>query len=268
MTHKIGIIGIGNMGLAIIQGALCSKVFSPKDFLAYARNITRQTQVENLTGIDFAISLKEIASCEQIVLATKPHDIPEVLSLLKKHIAENRLIVSVAAGVTLESLKQHLGGKGHIIRVMPNTPIAICQGVSALAIGENCQKKDIDMVQKLFSALGTTLIVKEDVFDAVSALSGSGPAYFFYFIEALIDSAVKEGLEEREASDLIIGTCNGAIQLLKNSTHRVSTLRKMVTSPQGSTAEAIKVFDDSNVFEIVHKAVKAAISRNKKMGEI
>ncbi|NJK97623.1 MAG: hypothetical protein HC905_24385 [Bacteroidales bacterium] len=95
-------------------------------------------------------------------------------------------------------------GKGHIIRVMPNTPIAICQGVSALAISEDCQKKEIDMALKLFSALGMTLIVKEDIFDVISALSGSGPAYLFYFIEALIDTAIKEGLGKKDAYDLVI----------------------------------------------------------------
>lgn len=266
MTYKIGIIGVGNMGLAIIQGALRSQVFSAKDVLAYSRNSTRQTLVKNLTGIDFAKSLQEIAHCAQIVIATKPQDIAPVLELLAKHIKENSLIVSIAAGVTLKRLKQYLRGRGHIVRVMPNTPVAICQGVSALAIGDRCLEEDIAQVQKLFSALGRTFIVQEAIFDTVSALSGSGPAYLFYLIEAMIDAAVKEGLEEGVACDLVISTCNGAMQLVNNSDQGVSALRKTVTSPQGSTAEAIKVFDENNVFAIIHRAIKSAILRNKELG--
>ncbi|MFA6118994.1 MAG: pyrroline-5-carboxylate reductase [Parachlamydiales bacterium] len=266
--RKIGLIGIGNMGLAMVRGALFSKVFTSNDFLAYSRNLIRQREVKDLTGIDFTKSLQEIANCKQIIIATKPQDIAEVLNLLEKHITNNSLIVSIAAGVTLKSLKKYLKGKGHIIRVMPNTPIEICQGVSALAIGEECNEKDICLVKSFFSAMGKTFIVKEDFFDIVSALFGSGPAYFFYFIESMIDAAVKEGLDKKVACDMVIGTFDGAMQLLKNSIQDVSSLRKMVTSPKGSTFEAIKVFDKSSFFEIIHNAVKAAISRNKELGEI
>ncbi|MBN1914832.1 MAG: pyrroline-5-carboxylate reductase [Parachlamydiales bacterium] len=267
VMHKIGIIGVGNMGLAIIQGAIRSQVFSPKDFLAYSRNKARQTQVENLLGIDFTESLEEIAHCEQIILATKPQDIMEVLSLLVKYIPDHSLIVSIAAGISLKTLKQSLKGKGKIIRVMPNTPISIGQGVSALAIGEGCDQKEIAIVQKLFSSMGKTLIVKEDLFDVVSALSGSGPAYLFYFVESLIDAAVRQGLEKHVAHDLIIGTFSGAMQLLENADLEIPLLRKMVTSPKGSTAEAIKVFDKNHIFEIVHHAISAAVLRNKELGE-
>jgi len=267
MTYKIGIIGVGNMGLSIIQGALAYKVFTAKDFLALSRNKAKQAQVEKLTGIDFAKSIQEIANCEQIVIATKPQDIAETLTLLEKYINESSLIVSVAAGITLKRLKQYLKGKGNIIRVMPNTPIAIGRGVSALAIGDSCHEKEIALVQKLFSSMGMTLIVKEEIFDTISALSGSGPAYLFYFIESFIAAAVSEGLEKKAAYDLVISTCSGAMQLLKNSDHDVSFLRKKVTSPQGSTAEAIKVFDEEKLFEITHKAVKAAILRNREMGK-
>ncbi|MBT7461228.1 MAG: pyrroline-5-carboxylate reductase, partial [Waddliaceae bacterium] len=212
-NKKIGIIGVGNMGLAIISGAISSGVFTKDDIIAFEKNEVRQKHIESTIGICFASSLQDLARCELILMAVKPQDLEDVSKSLSEYILPETLVVSVAGGVTTETLQKYLSGKGHIIRVMPNTPVSVCSGVSALCIGDRCTEEDIKKTQKLFQSLGTTLVIKEDMFDAISALSGSGPAYFFYMIEALAASAIQRGFDEKTALNLVIETCYGAIKL-------------------------------------------------------
>jgi pyrroline-5-carboxylate reductase len=267
MNKKIGVIGTGNMGSAIIYGALKSKVFTKNDILAYEINKDLQSHIEDSTGIQFTSYLKDLAHCDLIVIAVKPQDIKDLLNILGKYINEDSLIVSIAAGVALSSLKTHLNNKGHIIRAMPNTPVSICVGVTAICIDEKCSNIDISQVENLFNSLGTTIQIKENMFDSISALSGSGPAYFFYIIEALVKVAIQEGFDEKTALKLMIQTCSGAIKLLQSTDKSPEELLQKVMSPKGSTAEAIKIFEKEHMPQIIKNAIKSAIQRNKELGE-
>lgn len=254
------------MGSAIIYGVLKSKVFTKNDILAYEINKDLQSHIENSTNIQFTSSLKEISSCHLIVIAVKPQDIQDLLEKLREYIHPTSLIVSIAAGITLNSLKTHLNNKGHIIRVMPNTPVSICEGVTAICMDEKCSDTDILQVKNLFNSLGTTIQIKEEMFDSISALSGSGPAYFFYIIEALVKITIQEGFDKKTALKLITQTSSGAIKLLQSTNSSPEELLQKVMSSKGSTAEAIKVFEKEHMSQIIKNAITAAIQRNKEMG--
>lgn len=263
---KLGIIGVGNMGSAIICGALNSGIFTKNEICAFEQNEERKLHIKETLGVEFVSSLGEISCCDSIIIAVKPKDTEKLLRELSGYIQPDTLIVSIVAGITIETLQKHLSNKGHVIRVMPNTPVFICSGVSALCLGENCNNEDLEAVQKIFRSLGTTILIKEDMFDVISALSGSGPAYFFYVIEALVASAVQRGFDENTALNLVLKTCEGASKLLETTRKPLKDLRQEVTSPGGSTAKAIDLFAKKGLPDIIDKAIEAAIQRNKEMG--
>jgi len=263
---KIGVLGAGNMGSAIILGALNSGAFNKDEIIAFDRNEAKRRSVAEATGIVFTSSLRALAGCGLILIAVKPKDLKDILKDLSESISSETLIVSVAVGVTTRTLQDYLDGKGHVIRVMPNTPVSISSGVSALCTGIGCTDKDLEKVKELFKPLGMTIMIEESMFDAVSALSGSGPAYFLYIIEAMAAKAVSHGFDEKTALNIVMETCNGAVQLLKSTGKSAQELRREVTSPGGSTAEAIKIFEKANVSNIINDAVDAAIQRSKYMG--
>jgi pyrroline-5-carboxylate reductase len=193
--------------------------------------------------------------------------VAEVLDEIKPVVKEDATIISIAAGVTTAFIDERLEGKGRIIRVMPNTPMLVGAGMSAIAAGPRATNEDVHWTQRLFSASGLTVVVDEAMIDAVTAVSGSGPAYFFYLIEAMTAAGVAEGLDPSVAEMLATRTCLGAGQLLASTHKSPEDLRKQVTTPGGTTQAAIETMEAAGVKEALTKAVRAAAARSRELGK-
>ena len=229
---------------------------------------------EKLTK-DFGVNaLEENASAVMganvIVLAVKPQILQEVVTPLGSLVAETRpLLISVAAGVTCSSIERWLGGDPALIRVMPNTPALIGAGISALYSNSNVSDDQRTLAEKIMAAVGKTVWIKEEtLMDAVTAVSGSGPAYFFYVMQAIYDAAVREGLDAKTARLLSLETALGAARLAVESTDDPGSLQKQVTSPGGTTEAAIRVLNDSGVRDTLQRAVSAARARGGELAKL
>lgn len=276
MPHKrkkLLIIGGGNMGYAIAKGILAKGLISKAHiiFIEKKRDRFSLLRSSNLLVFKdlknaFKIYKKEI---DTIILAVKPVDIKDVVIKLKQFISNNTPIISIAAGIKIKTLSLLLSKNQPIIRVMPNTPAQIGKGISALMFNSNVTKKQRNTIKKIFNSIGKIVELKsEDKFDIVTALSGSGPAYFCYLIELLINSGVQLGLNKKISQELVLETALGTISLLKNSNLTPENLRAAVTSPNGTTEAALKVFQKNNLNSTIYKAVKAAKNRAFELSQI
>lgn len=265
LTNKcIGFIGVGVMGSSIIKSLLSHSLKSDQICIADKS----QEKVELLKNHHQvkAKSISEIGqSCDVIILAVKPQDLPDVLNELKLTIKEQTLVISIAAGKTIKFIENQLPPSTPVVRVMPNTPAQIGKGISAIATGSKVSRDALEIATALFSTTGEVVVLTEDKIDAVTSLSGSGPAYFFYFVEAMIKAGVELGLTSEIATKLAIETISGSAAMLKESNLDAATLRKNVTSPKGTTAAALEVFSDFDLEKIVSKAMSAAKNRAQEL---
>lgn len=264
---KIAVIGAGNMG-DVIVGALVSKCgISPEQLTVTDVDVKRlegfaaRYQVKTGTGNADAARESDI-----VILAVKPQIMESVLSELAA-IPMTGLAVSIAAGVALETIEAILGPKCRVVRVMPNTPSLVGEGAAALASGKNATGEDMELVRTLFESLGMTVTVDESLMDAVTGLSGSGPAYCFIIIEALTDAGVKMGLARDTALKLAAQTMRGAATLCLQDGRTPSQLKDMVTSPGGTTIEGIKALEKGALRATIMDAVEAAVLRSRALGK-
>jgi len=269
-NSKIAFIGGGNMARSLI-GGLVATGMSNKDISVSEPKADLR---EKLTK-DFGVSaLEENASAVMganvIVLAVKPQILQEVVIPLGNLIAEARpLLISVAAGVTCSSIERWVGSQPALIRVMPNTPALIGAGISALYANSNVSNDQRALAEKIATAVGKTVWIEEEsLMDAVTAVSGSGPAYFFYVMQAIHDAAVREGLDAETARLLTLETTLGAARLALASTEDPGNLQAQVTSPGGTTEAAIKVLNDSGVTDTLQQAVSAARARGGELAKL
>lgn len=265
LTNKcIGFIGVGVMGSSLIKSLLASSINSEQICIsdkssekAAEVSSTYQVKVKSITEIG--------KDCDVIFLAVKPQDLDTVLSELSQSLKKETLLISIAAGKTTKFIESKLANTNPVVRVMPNTPAQIGKGVSAISPGASATNDHLSLAKDLLSASGLVVEVAEENQDAVTALSGSGPAYFFNFIEAMIKAGVNLGLTQEVATQLAIGTIAGSAAMLQESGIDAATLRKNVTSPNGTTAAALKVFSDSNLEKIVADAMAAAKKRAQEL---
>jgi pyrroline-5-carboxylate reductase len=258
----IGFVGSGNMAEALIKGVLSANLYGPADICI--ADVCKD-RLEYLAGeykICAAGSNAAVASrAEVVVLSVKPQNIFEVLEEIKGSLKNDAVVISIAAGVTTEKISGCLG-QVQVIRVMPNTPALIGRGVSAL-YSSSTTADAMQMAVKLFSAVGKVVVVEnEELIDAVTAISGSGPAYFFLMMEEMERVAEQFGLSSDVARELVLQTACGAAMLAAGSESSPSELRKKVTSPGGTTEAAIKVFTENRFSELVTKALTAARDRS------
>ena len=262
MNKCIGFIGAGVMGSAIIKSLLNNGV-KPNQVCVYEKDSNKAADIASNLGVNLK-GLSEFAeSCDVLFLAVKPQDLGDLLP--KLHLNLKCLVISIAAGKTSEFIEQGLGQNNPVIRVMPNTPAQIGKGVSAISAGKFATAEHTELAKELLSGCGLVVEVPESQQNAVTALSGSGPAYFFNFVEELIKGGVSLGLSEETATKLAIGTISGSATMLEESGLDAATLRKNVTSPNGTTAAALNVFTESNLSQIVGKAMKAAADRAQEL---
>ncbi len=264
----LGFVGAGNMAGAIINGIVGTKTFSPDRIYVFDIHREKREALQHSAGVHSAESLAELAEkCDIIFLAVKPQGFPEVLADLKPMLDEQKLFVSIAAGISSQYIMDSLGCDCPVIRTMPNTPLLIGKGATALCRTENVPDDDFDLVKSLFSACGIVTILEEDQMNAVIAVSGSSPAYIYLFAKAVVDSAVKQGIDAGTALELICQTLEGSAGMLRKPNTTPDELIKMVSSKGGTTLKALEVFYERGFEQMVDEAMTACTKRAEELGK-
>ena len=266
--ERLGFIGSGNMGTALVKGLIESGLYQSDQLLASDNDKEKLGKISGQFGLRGYSSNKDLVrECTIIVLAVKPQTIREVLEGIRDEIRDEHLIISIAAGIPLKMIHSIIGRDIPLIRVMPNTPALIQKGVSALAPGDQATSGHMEIARGILDAVGETVIVKEEMMDAVTALSGSGPGYIFKIMESFVDAGEKLGFDRETAIRLVLGTTLGASYLANESEKSLSQLREMVTSPGGTTAAGLAVFERKGLEGVIREAVEAARDRGVELGK-
>ncbi len=269
-NSKIAFIGGGNMARSLIGGMIATGISNQNISVAEPKADLREKLIKNFGVNTLEENASAVMGANVIVLAVKPQILQEVVTPLGSLLTEARpLLISVAAGVTCSSIERWVGGDPALIRVMPNTPALIGAGISALYANNNVSDGQGTLAEKIMAAVGKTVWIEEEtLMDAVTAVSGSGPAYFFYIMQAIHDAAVREGLDTETARLLSLETALGAARLALASTEDPGNLQAQVTSPGGTTEAAIKVLNDSGVRDTLQQAVSAARARGGELAKL
>jgi len=264
--YQVGVIGAGNMAEALLKGALKANIVDHNTVVVTDPEFKRRQHFTRELGVTALEDNAVAAACGRVILAVKPQVMAGVLSAVAGSVRDDATVISIAAGIRTDVISDTLGGRGHVVRVMPNTPMLVGRGMIALAGGAGATDADMAWTEKLFGACGQTCRVSEPMIDVVTAVSGSGPAYFFYLIEAMIAAGVSEGLDDAIAAQLALNTCLGAGELLVSTGERPEVLRAKVTSPGGTTQAAIESMDASGVKDALIAAIRRAAERSRELG--
>jgi len=268
MPLKIGFLGAGKMAAALARGFIHAGLVTPDDIMGSDPYEAARLTFGKETGVKTTAFNPDVLQFAQvIVLAVKPDLVNDVLAEARSHFTEKHLLISIAAGVPIARLENALPPGARVIRVMPNTPALVGASASAFAPGQAAQSEDAQLTQKLFSAVGVAYPVKESLLDAVTGLSGSGPAYAFLIIEALSDGGVAAGLPRDIATKLAAQTLLGSAKLLLETGQHPAALKDMVTSPGGTTIEGIHELEKAGVRGALINAVRAATDKSRKLGQ-
>jgi pyrroline-5-carboxylate reductase len=263
---KLGFIGAGKMGSALLGGALRTNFCRPEEVLVHDVHAPSvQEASTRWPGIRSAASNREIfAESDLILVCVKPQDVRATLAEAASE-ANDRLVISIAAGIALEQLESWSENRHRVVRVMPNTPALVGQGASAFALGLRATEADSDTVTALFGGIGVATRVKEEQLDAVTGLSGSGPAYIYTIIEALSDGGVREGLPRALSLQLAAQTVAGAAAMVLQTGEHPAALRDQVTSPGGTTIAGLAKLEEKGLRSALIEAVRAATQRSKEL---
>jgi pyrroline-5-carboxylate reductase len=263
---SIGFIGGGNMAEAIIKG-LVRGTFPAEGILVAELEERRRTLLAERYGVRTTAELNEVVrTCEVVVLAVKPQAVAEVLPGVAAHFSGDQLLVSILAGVSTATIEAHFDGSPRVVRVMPNTPALVGKGMSVAVPGAQATANDLKQTLKLFKAVGEAVaITGEDLLDSVTALSGSGPAFVYFFAECLTEGGVRGGLSQQLATQLAHQTLVGAAAMLLESGMSARELREMVTSPGGTTMAGLQALEDNQFRRVVISALDAATRRAREL---
>lgn len=268
LGKTIAFLGAGNMAEAFIKGLLRSGVAVPGEILCTDRRQDRLADLARLYGVRTSTDNRAAAAEAQIVfLSVKPQVMNKLLDEIAPAIDEKKLVVSIAAGVPLAAIERKVGHGIRIVRTMPNTPALVGAGATALAPGDHATEADMAQAKALFDAVGKTVVVDEPLLDAVTGLSGSGPAYVFLVIEALADAGVKVGLDRRTAQDLAAQTVLGSAKLLIETGEHPGKLKDQVTSPGGTAIAGLHTLEAGGLRTTLMNAVEAATKRSHELGK-
>lgn len=265
-ARKVVFIGAGNMAEALVGGLLHSGLTTAHHITVTDVSSERLQQFERQFGVRGAITNAEAARhADVVVLAVKPQVMGTVLDELRGAVPREALVISIAAGVRTEAVERQLGEGVRVVRVMPNTPALVRSGAAALCGGRWATDKDLETAEQMLGAVGVVARVNEAMMDAVTAVSGSGPAYVFYLMEAMLGAAKDLGLEDGVARELIYATVEGAARLIRETKVDAAELRRRVTSRGGTTAAAVEVLESKGVFTAWVEAIRAAARRSKEL---
>lgn len=260
MTYRLGIIGCGNMGEALLKGIIDSDAVGLEEIIIYDKDSDRRSYLKSQYSINLSDNLKDTLDSENILLAIKPQNLHEFIEQVKEIKLEGKNIISILAGIPTGYFEKKLG-RLSVIRIMPNTPALVKQGMLVISRGEYASQRDLDFARMITSNLGEAVVVEEKFQNLATALSGSGPAYYFLFCKCLIDAAEKKGMDRQVAKKLVVETMAGSAALIKESGRELGQLIAMVTSPGGTTEKALEQFRAWNIEEMVRSAIESAIGR-------
>lgn len=265
-NKRTGFIGAGNMATAIINGILSNGAKAAEDISVFDLDAAK-LEIMAKKGIDTVSSCGELAAkSDIIVLAVKPQNYDEVLADIKDSVRESTVIVTIAAGISIEYVRKGIGKNCPAVRVMPNTPLLLGKGASALCRSENISDDDFEEVRKMFALSGDVAILPESQMNAVIAVNGSSPAYIYLFAKAMLDYAVSVGIDKDAAFSLICKTFEGSAEMLRSSGDSPDVLIEKVSSKGGTTIEALKVLRDRQVPEAIIDAMAACTRRAEELG--
>ena len=272
-NNRIAIIGAGSMGTAILSGLIAAGTAADSITASTATTQSAKALSDKFGIKSFALDASPSANSDAaenadvLLIAVKPAKVLETLEEIKATIKDGALVISVAAGVTTESMEQAIGSRASVIRAMPNTPSIVGHGVTGIAKGKSANDNQLALAKDLFETVGQVIVVDEEKINALSTISGSGPADVFYFAEKLMTAAKKMGFSEKEANLMVRSTFLGSATLLAASSDSPETLRAQVTSPNGTTMQATARFDEAELEKVLIEATEAALARAIELGK-
>ena len=260
----VAILGVGKLGEALLSGLLRSGL-DPATLLAAERHQERAVEIAQRYGVPTPSPEEAVAVADVVLLVVKPQDMRTLLGEIAPHLRAGSLVVSMAAGITSTLVEELLPEGTVVVRVMTNTPVFVDEAMSAISAGSHAGAAHLQVVEDLLSPVGKVVRVPESQQDAVTALSGSGPAYFFFLVEAMIDAGILLGLPRAVAAELIVQTAVGSARMLRESGEHPVLLREAVTSPGGTTISAIRTMEDHGVRAAMLAAIEAARDRSREL---
>jgi pyrroline-5-carboxylate reductase len=261
-AHPLAILGAGVMGETVLSGLLRAG-WHADQIVATDRRLERQLELTTRYGIKMLENTEAVAEAETVILVVKPQDMNDLLSEISQSIKPGALVVSLAAGVDTAFIESRLPEGVAVVRVMPNTPAQVDEGMAAISPGSHSNQDHLDRVTEILSATGRVITVPERYQDAVTAISGTGPAYLFFVVEAMIEAGVHLGLPRDTATELVVQTMLGSAKLLRETGEHPTVLRERVTSPGGTTAAAVRELEDHKVRAAFLRAMEAARDRSR-----
>jgi len=268
LGKTIAFIGAGNMAEALVKGLLRAGVAAPQEIICTDRRAERGPELVQRYGVRFSqANLAAVREAGIIVLSVKPQVMEKVLDEIGPALDAGKLVISIAAGIPIVAIERKVGHGVRVIRTMPNTPALVGAGATALSPGEHATEADLSQAKALFDAIGMTVVVDEPLLDAVTGLSGSGPAYIFLIIEALSDGGVKAGLARAQAQALAAQTVFGSAKLLIETGEHPGRLKDQVTSPGGTAIAGLHTLEAGGLRTTLMNAVEAATNRSRELGK-
>ncbi|HVC86271.1 MAG TPA: pyrroline-5-carboxylate reductase [Gaiellaceae bacterium] len=268
MSRRVAILGAGRLGESLLRGLLSSGWREPGELAVTARRPERVGELHERYGVPAGTTNAEaVAGAGLVVLAVKPQDISAVLAEIAGLVTSDQVILSVAAGVTTAFIERHLSPEARVIRAMPNAPALVHEGIAGIAAGSSASEADLALAEEALGHLGAVVRVSERDLDAVTALSGSGPAYFALLAEAMIEAGLLLGLSREVSTQLVVQTMFGSALLLRDEHMHPVELREAVTSPGGTTTRAIRELERSGVRAAFLNAISAATERSRELAD-
>lgn len=270
MNKKILFIGAGSMSEAMISGIVSANIIEKQHiFVTNKQDRARLAYIEEKYGVKTSYNMEELMNeADVIILAMKPKDVKESLISIRPLVKESHLFISVLAGVTTETMEEMLQKDVPVIRAMPNTSASIGLSATAIALGKHVQEENVSVAEELLQTIGIAKVVKEELMDTVTAVSGSGPAFIYYFVEAMMKAALEAGMDGETAEELIAQTVIGAGKMLKESGESPETLRKNITSPGGTTEAGVKSLKDDHFEKIIISCIHQAKNRSAELSRM
>ena len=268
MAKRIAVLGAGKIGESLISGLLSSKWCRPDELVATARSEPRLRELAERYGIEAtAANGDAVAGAPVVVIAVKPQDIDGLLAEIAGAVTGEQTVLTIAAAVPTSVIEEELGSGVPVVRAMPNTPVTVHEGVAGIAPGRDASPEHVAQAEEVLAAVGRSVHVRESYMDAVTAVSGSGPAYFALLAESMIEAGILLGLSREVATDLVVQTMLGTAKLLRDERMHPVELREMVTSPGGTTIAAIRELEQAGVRAAFLNAVQAAMRRARELAE-
>jgi pyrroline-5-carboxylate reductase len=268
LSRRICVLGAGKAGEALIAGLLSAGWAKPEDIVATARRQERLDELAERYGVSTTLANRQaVEGAEVVVIAVKPQDIETLLADMGSAVTGSQMVLSIAAAIPTTLVERHLGDGVPVVRAMPNTPVTVHEGMSGISAGANAGENELALAEEVLGSVGRSVRVDETYMDAVTAVSGSGPAYFALLAESMIEAGILLGLSREVSTDLVVQTMLGTAKLLRDEKMHPVELREMVTSPGGTTISAIRELEQAGVRAAFLNAIQAAMKRSRELAE-